>query len=102
VTNSKVPFVSDIPWFGRLFVSGDQERRRTDVLISLTPRIVKVMERPDPEIESFRSGTADSGGASTSIVPGATVSPPSGPGASPTPGARSGAAPSSSGAPTRP
>jgi general secretion pathway protein D len=62
LTHSKIPLVSDIPWFGRLFVSGDENRTRTDVLISITPRIVKVLERPDPEIESFASGTADSFG----------------------------------------
>jgi general secretion pathway protein D len=76
VTNSKIPFLSDLPGLGRLFVSGNQERRRTDVLISLTPRIVKIMERPDPEIESFLSGTADSFGPSGPIVGGAPVVPP--------------------------
>jgi len=69
ISNSKIPFLSDIPWFGRLFMSPSQERRRTDVLISLTPRIVKVMERPDPDIESFASGTADSFGPAQPVIP---------------------------------
>ena len=76
ITNSKIPFLSDLPGLGRLFVSGNQERRRTDVMISLTPRIVKIMERPDPEIETFLSGTADSFGPSGPIVGGAPVVPP--------------------------
>lgn len=74
-TNNKIPFLADIPWLGRLFTSGTQERRRTDVLISLTPRIVKVLERPDPEIESFASGTADSFGPAAPALP-APVAPP--------------------------
>jgi general secretion pathway protein D len=69
VANSKIPFLSDIPWLGRVFQSPSQERRRTDVLISLTPRIVKIMERPDPEIESFASGTADSFGPAAPALP---------------------------------
>jgi general secretion pathway protein D len=77
VSNSKIPFLADIPWLGRIFQSPNQERRRTDVLISLTPRIVKVMERPDPEIESFPSGTADSFGPAAPAMPTPTlVAPP--------------------------
>jgi general secretion pathway protein D len=77
VSNSKIPFLSDIPWLGRIFTSPDLERRRTDVLISLTPRIVKVLERPDPEIESFASGTADSFGPAAPALPTPTpVAPP--------------------------
>ena len=77
VSTSKIPFLSDIPWLGRVFQSPNEERRRTDVLISLTPRIVKVMERPDPEIESFPSGTADSFGPAAPAMPTPTpVAPP--------------------------
>jgi len=76
--NSRVPFVSDIPILGRLFVSGDQSQARTDVLISLTPRIVKALERPDPEVERFLSGTADSFGPPVPpVAPG--VPPPAPP-----------------------
>jgi general secretion pathway protein D len=96
VTNSKIPFLSDIPGLGRLFISGNQERRRTDVLISLTPRIVKILERPDPDIETFVSGTADSFGGAAPAVP-VPVAPPRP--ATPAPGAPGGGAP---GAPTGP
>jgi len=95
VSNSKIPFLSDIPWLGRIFQSPNEERRRTDVLISLTPRIVKVMERPDPEIESFPSGTADSFGPAAPAMPTPTpVAPPrpAAPGGQ-TPPAPGGAAP---------
>jgi general secretion pathway protein D len=93
IANSRVPFLSDLPGLGRLFVSGDQNRVRSDVLISLTPRIVKALERPDPEIESFLSGTADSFGPA---APGAPMGPaqpgpaparPGGPAAPPPPAA---------------
>jgi general secretion pathway protein D len=73
-TNNRIPFLSDIPVVGRLFVSGDQTQTRTDVLISLTPRIVKILDRPEAEVESFSSGTADSFGAPAPGLP--AVSPP--------------------------
>ena len=91
VSNSRIPFLSDIPGLGRLFISGNQEQTRTDVLISITPRIVKVLERPEPDLETFQSGTADSFGPSVpggapvapspppTPLPGRPTSPPGGP-----------------------
>ena len=98
VAKSRVPFLSDLPGIGRLFISGDQNRSRSDVLISITPRIMKALERPDPEIESFHSGTADSFGPGGPIAPALPtpagqprpIPAPAGPGApgTPTPGPR--------------
>ncbi len=75
VANSEIPFLSDIPWLGRLFISGDHNKTTTDVLISLTPRIVKMLDRPDPRVESFVSGTGDSFGPSAG-TPSALAPPP--------------------------
>lgn len=97
VNNSRIPFLSDIPGLGRLFVSPNKDFTRTDVLISLTPRIVKVLERPTTDIESFLSGTAESFGPPGPIpvitppVPAPTPAPPIPrppvqPGAPPAPG----------------
>ncbi|HSD51772.1 MAG TPA: type II and III secretion system protein, partial [Candidatus Methylomirabilis sp.] len=78
--NSRIPGLSDIPILGRLFVSGDQQQTRTDVLISLTPRLVKVLDRPEADVELFSSGTADSFGAPvpaiTPVAPAPTVPVP--------------------------
>ncbi len=66
--NSRIPGLSEIPLLGRLFVSGDQQQQRTDVLISLTPRLVKILDRPEADVELFPSGTADSFGAPVPAV----------------------------------
>jgi hypothetical protein len=50
-------------------MSSDENRTRKDVLIAITPRILKVLDRPDPSIESFASGTADSFGPPAPAVP---------------------------------
>jgi general secretion pathway protein D len=85
--NSRVPLLGDIPGLGRLFTSGNQEQNRTDVLISLTPRVVKVLERPGPEMESFSSGTAESFGPSATAGAGAPPPAPTPPARPPVPGA---------------
>jgi general secretion pathway protein D len=92
VANSEIPFLSSIPVLGRVFTSPAETASRTDVLISLTPRIVKTMSRPDADIQSFPSGTADSFGpagaaAPTPVAPPRPATPaqptPAGPGGGP-------------------
>jgi general secretion pathway protein D len=90
--NTRFPFLGEIPGLGRLFQSPSRERTRTDVLIALTPRIVKALERPDPGIESFPSGTADSYGPGAPFNP-APAAAPVAPPRSPLPATVPGAAP---------
>ncbi len=91
VATSRIPFLADIPGLGRLFQSPDQTGDRTDVLISITPRIVKALERPEPNIEAFPSGTAESFGQAAPLpVPGLAPVPtpapvPGGPAPAPRP-----------------
>lgn len=72
----RIPILGDLPVIGWLFSNRETTRSRTDVLVALTPRIVKAMERPPAEIESFPSGTADGfGDGSVVVVP---LPPPGG------------------------
>ena len=41
VTDDKIPFLGDIPLLGRLFQSTHKERSKTNLMIVLTPRIVR-------------------------------------------------------------
>jgi len=80
ISNSPIPGLSDIPGIGRIFNSSNIQKQRTDILISITPRVVKQVDRPDPEIEQFLSGTAESfgggGGLPALPTPGPVVPPP--------------------------
>jgi general secretion pathway protein D len=71
ITNNPIPGLSDIPGIGRIFNSSNIQKQRNDILISITPRVVKQLVRPDPDIESFISGTADSfgGGGALPALP---------------------------------
>jgi general secretion pathway protein D len=55
----KVPLLGDIPILGKLFSSTDDGTIKTDILMSITPNIVRNMELPDKDTQSFWSGTEE-------------------------------------------
>ncbi len=55
----KIPILGDIPVIGRLFSSTDNGTVKTDILMSITPNIVRTMELPDKDDQAFWSGTED-------------------------------------------
>lgn len=56
----KIPLLGDIPVLGRLFSSTDDNTIKSDILMSITPNIVRAVEIPDKDIQSFWSGTEES------------------------------------------
>lgn len=55
-TVAKVPFLGDIPIIGRLFASNDSSKVKTDILLSITPYIVRRLEVPEETAAGFLSG----------------------------------------------
>ncbi|MEW8049607.1 MAG: hypothetical protein AB2809_04435 [Candidatus Thiodiazotropha sp.] len=53
----KVPGLGDIPILGSLFTTYDDQRTRTDVLLTITPRIVRAWDLPPEDSRSLFSGT---------------------------------------------
>ncbi|MFB3074100.1 MAG: secretin N-terminal domain-containing protein [Candidatus Methylomirabilales bacterium] len=54
------PFLGDLPLIGTLFRETRTEKIRTDVLISITLRVVKRLEPPHPDLSTFWAGTGQS------------------------------------------
>ncbi len=54
---SKVPGLGDIPVIGRLFSTDDTQSVRTDVLLTITPRIVRGWDQPSKILRNIYSGT---------------------------------------------
>jgi general secretion pathway protein D len=54
---SKVPLVGDLPILGRLFGSQNDNRQKTEIVLSITPHLIRNIQRKDPSLESFWSGT---------------------------------------------
>jgi general secretion pathway protein D len=53
----KIPILGDIPILGKLFASENDGTVKTDILMSITPNIVRGMELPDKDSQAFWSGT---------------------------------------------
>ena len=51
-----VPGLSDIPLIGRLFAYNHKETQQTDIILTLTPRIVRVLELTETDLAAFRVG----------------------------------------------
>lgn len=56
-SGNRVPFVGDIPMLGRLFGSQKDERSKTEIILSITPRIVQMAPRPSLDAAQFWSGS---------------------------------------------
>lgn len=63
-TVNKIPILGDIPFLGKLFSNTEKGKVKTDVLLTITPRIIGGLDTPSEEFQSFWSGTE--GGYSTS------------------------------------
>ncbi|RKX57562.1 MAG: type II secretion system protein GspD [Thermodesulfobacteriota bacterium] len=53
-SESKVPFIGDIPILGELFKSKSKEKRKTELIIILTPRIVSSLEEASKITEDLK------------------------------------------------
>lgn len=56
-TASGVPGLMEMPVLGRLFSVPRDERQKTEIVLSITPRIVRNLTRPDAQEMEFWSGT---------------------------------------------
>lgn len=54
---SRIPGLGDLPLLGRLFSSDKNDKRKTEIILSITPRIVRNTRRPSADILEFWSGT---------------------------------------------
>lgn len=56
---NKVPGLGDLPMVGRLFGSQRDDRQKTEIVLSITPHLIRNIKRPDASAEMFWSGTED-------------------------------------------
>jgi general secretion pathway protein D len=83
---SQVPGMSKLPVLGRLFKSTDDNVTKTEIVLLMTPRVVRNIERPAARIEQFSSGTdAEVGGAGVALPPLQPAPAPSQPQPAPVP-----------------
>jgi general secretion pathway protein D len=56
---NKIPGLGDIPVLGYLFSGLDTEKQNIDLLLTITPHVVRGLETPAEAIQSFWSGTGE-------------------------------------------
>jgi general secretion pathway protein D len=93
-TGNKVPGIGELPMLNRLFGSQKDDRSRSEIVLSITPRLVRAIRRPELSEAEFLSGTESNiggrgplagggdGGGSGSGAPAGSY-PPASAGASP-------------------
>ncbi len=59
VTKSMIPLLGDIPWLGELFSGTDKTDIKREILLSITPHIVRSVPLPQGDIASIWSGGED-------------------------------------------
>jgi general secretion pathway protein D len=63
LTANKLPLVGDLPIVGRLFASNLDNRVKSEIVLLITPRVVRNLTRPDYVVAEYYSGTDASVGA---------------------------------------
>jgi general secretion pathway protein D len=56
-----VPGLSDLPIVGRLFAHNRRETQETDIVLTLTPRIIRVLDLTEADLRPFRVGREGDG-----------------------------------------
>ena len=57
---SKVPALGEVPVIGRLFGSTADDNQKTEIVLSITPRLIRNIQRPEASLSEFRAGTESS------------------------------------------
>jgi general secretion pathway protein D len=97
-TANRVPGLGDLPVLGRLFSSTSDTLNKTEIMLLITPHLMRQIARPGVNSVEFSAGTeastglsAGSGGTPSFIPPQIPAAPPApvtpAPGTAPTPGA---------------
>jgi general secretion pathway protein D len=71
---SGIPGFSDLPVIGRLFARNKRETQETDIVLTLTPHIVRVLDLTEEDLRPFRIPRDGSGGLPVELTP--LVPPP--------------------------
>jgi general secretion pathway protein D len=76
-TANRVPGLGELPVLGRLFSATRDAIGKTEVMLLMTPRIVRAVARPDMRTIEFAAGTeASTSGAPAAARPGLPFQPP--------------------------
>jgi general secretion pathway protein D len=67
--STQVPGLANLPVAGRLFQSKEDTANKTEIVMLITPRVVRNIERPAVNLEEFNSGTEAEVGSASMALP---------------------------------
>jgi general secretion pathway protein D len=71
-----IPGLSDLPLVGRLFAHTRRETQETDIVLTLTPRIVRTIELTEEDLRPFRVGRTTTGSGAQLLDLPLQIEPP--------------------------
>jgi general secretion pathway protein D len=81
MASNKVPGLGELPIVSRLFGSQRDDNQRTEIVLSITPHLIRNVQRPEASAAEFSAGTEASFRRRPDLTPRATVVLPAVPGA---------------------
>jgi len=75
---NKVPGLGEIPLVGRLFGEQADDNSKTEIVLSITPHIIRNVQRPEAALIEFDSGTENSLGARAASTTAGSAPPAAG------------------------
>ncbi len=73
---TQVPGLAQLPLVGRIFAAHNDTANRTEIVLLITPRVLRNIQRPGPEVENFNSGSEmEVGGAGGAAFPPVAIPP---------------------------
>lgn len=80
-SSNKIPGFSELPVISRLFGSQRDDNAKTEIVLSITPHLIRNVQRPEASAAEFSAGTDASFRRRPDLTPRATVALPPPPGA---------------------
>ncbi|SHN37948.1 general secretion pathway protein D [Duganella sacchari] len=80
-SSNKVPGFSELPIVSRLFGSQRDDNQKTEIVLSITPHLIRNVQRPEASASEFSAGTEASFRRRPDTTPRAAVTMPAPPGA---------------------
>jgi general secretion pathway protein D len=71
-----IPGLSDIPLIGRLFAHSLKSTDQTDIILTLTPHIIRILDLTEADLRAFRVGRDSIGPLSDLPLPLEAPKPP--------------------------
>ena len=72
---SKLPGLGDLPLLGRLFSNEKRTQDKTEIILAITPRVIRNLVRPSSELAEYKAGT-ETGRFGSGAGAGAPPPPP--------------------------